>query len=553
MFTLSRQNWRTNTAMQPHNKKIFNLFLALILMFSFINATDFPIDASAEIQQQWVIQNPEDFNPSNSAQAQALVDAYKNKRIDFDNKNNKGAVEKYLQSQEGGIKSSDRSILNDLVAHEIGSVDNLVSHEIGSNVRVDLSKGEKISFVKDNEKSLLVTSDGKKHDVAAYGKFLSLDKIQSKDDGTIELIFGDDSINLKGTTLARNTLGQFVLEDGSILNLKGKFGKLLIDGTTNQISCNSVLCDFSENGININLNSEGSFQNLGGKRFSIVDGIVKFEKDSITGSAEFSINSQGNRIDFSKKINLRTFSVKNQALLGRSFVTIDEGFGDVEISTSSSIKKTLSNVVVCVQCNDFSKQTENYDGYVDFRNINNEKFDAEIKGQISAKFEDDFQHIGENENLLASYNNGGIFKLKSCAGCKNENVGMLLINDRPFRISSLEGNSPFNFDLKELNPAFPINKDYSRSFYVVDENAKTANLYLIKSSGPILLERIRQTELDEYANYNNMIDSRESKINGFCGQLSLKECQEFKAFSENLKNGLDGEIIEAVTGGSLGR
>ena len=536
--------------------KFRNIIIVLIFLISFLNiflvqADEFPLEAGQEIKESWIINNVENFNPQDDAQRNVFREAYKDGRINLDD--NPEVVEKYLLDYENGILQEDRSILNDFVSEKTGGTD------------VSLEKGANMALKKEGEKIFLASSDGQKHDLDLLKSLDGLDKISSKEDGTIVLGFGDNSINLQDTTINLGNFGDLRLSDGTPLKLNENFGNIVIKGS-NQINCESDLCSFGLKEINVELNSKGQFHNLGNNRYSTVDGTVNFEDGVLAGSAEFSTDSLGRNINFDKTINLRQFSRDGQPLLQGSYVRINnEKFGNLRISTSDTsegfnIDKTISRVVVCLECEDFRKNIESYDGYVDIKDVREGGiFNAEIKGEVGVGFGDDASHYGRDKNLLLSYDNSnpdnGIFKLKNCEKCREGLVGSQRLNGFDFRINNEveEGKQRFNVKWANTGGDTPIRAEdgYSRNFYVVDETSETANMYLINAnpSGPaFVLEKIDQKVLDDYVKYNDLVNRIELKVNDFCNKLSPEECQNFREFAGNMKEGKDGGIHSIVSG-----
>lgn len=442
--------------------------------------------------------------------------------FDSNDREQREAVENYLIEQENIDNPEDRRLLNALLSRKL-------------IVEVDLSKGEGISLAKDGESLFLVSSDGQKHDISSVKeKIPDLKRIESRDDGTIVFISENSTIHLKDTTLDQWE------------NFNFNSGSIGLDGS-NGITCNEKSCQFSIRGMDVDLNQNGLFRDLGNNRFSVIDGTVKIQGDLLAGSYEFSTNQLRDRIDFDKKINLMTFVEEDKHLLSGSSIQVNnDRFRKVEIATASPLKKTISNVIVCFECRDFIKHVEQYDGYIDIDDVREGGiFNAEIKGKISTKFEDDVHHVGFDKNLLLTYDNSnqdeGVFRLKSCEGCEdNKPIGLQILNGNPFQIRNEFDDGKRSFGIRQLNPPFPIIKEYSRNFYIIDETTETANMYLIKNEGPIIMERIDQGVLDEYISYNNLINTRESKINNFCNGLSSSECEIFREFADNMKKGLDG-------------
>ena len=95
-----------------------------------------------------------------------------------------------------------------------------------------------------------------------------IDKISSRDDGTIELSFGKDSIHLKDNTLKTDAFGRLISADGTILGLKNGFGNLDVVG--NSMTCSSVKCVFSIGLMENELNQNGILENLGNNKFSFL-------------------------------------------------------------------------------------------------------------------------------------------------------------------------------------------------------------------------------------------------------------------------------------------
>ena len=97
------------------NKIIFLILIFFIFMNN-ISASDFPTNGTDEQKQNWVLGNPESFNPADNFQKDAFLQAYSEDKIDLRKPENKKAVEKYLTSQKM-ISQNDRKILEDLVEY----------------------------------------------------------------------------------------------------------------------------------------------------------------------------------------------------------------------------------------------------------------------------------------------------------------------------------------------------------------------------------------------------------------------------------------------------
>lgn len=465
----------------------------------------------------------------NSFLISAVFEEFHSEEFDSNNRTQREIVENYLIELEDLDDQTDRKLAEDLLSRKL------------TGVEVDLSVGRSISLIKEEGILFLVSGDGQKHDVLSYKKeYPDLLKIVSFEDGSIKLIRETNTVHLKDTTLDQWS------------NFDFELGNIILDGGRGRIICEEISCKFSLSGININLNQEGFFENLGGDRFSVVDGTTITKEAVLTGSYEFSTNKIGDRINFNKKINLRTFSREGELKLADSTIeTKTDKYGKVVISTASAFnEKTLSRVIVCFDCNNFVKHVEQYSGYVDLDALGEGKFIAEIKGKSFVSFEDDVSHNGFSENLLLTYENSAlteaIFRLKSCEGCgDDESVGLQLINGHPFRIiNEFDEKGKQGFGIKKFNPAFPINKDFSRNIYIIDETAESAELYLINPgiSKPVIIEVIDQELLDEYLSYGRISNEREIKINGICNKLSSSECSKFSSFANNLRIGNDGNF-----------
>lgn len=388
----------------------------------------YPTSGTSGEQQTWILSNPDNFDPEDSSQAEAFVQAYDAGKINLNDKNQRGLVQKYLFSKDA-IALEDRNILDDFLSYKL------------KGVKVDLKKGEGISFYEKDGKLFLGSGDGQEHDLDELN-FLNiqgrkLEKVQSHDDGTIELFYGENSIHLKDAVLSKNKFGDLVF-GSEVLKLGENFGKLILDGSNAAVLCtDKYLCRFSLGGMNVELNSNGAFYDLGNNRFSMVDGTTRIGKDLIAGSSEFSTNSQQSGIDFNKKIELRKFSPDSATGFKSSFVKVDSNiFGNVAVNSGKAEK----SVIACFGCGDFTNKND-YDGYAYLKKQTNSKclancgknFNAELKGFAATKFENDVIHQGFDKNLLVSYDDSaGTFKLNSCEGCgvgKGSIVGAQAINE----------------------------------------------------------------------------------------------------------------------------
>lgn len=417
-----------------HRKFLFGIFFIFVIFnFFFVNAavSTFPEGGSASEMQNWVLSNPDDFDVSDSLQTDALISAYNNNKINLNEESQRKVVEKYLTSLDE-VPLDERNLLRDFVSYHV------------KEVNIDLSKGQGISLDKSDGKLFLKSSDGQEHSLEDLNAFeiegKKLDGIKSLDDGTIELVYGENSIRMKDSAISRNKFGEFVFGDGKPLELSGDFGKLTLEG--NGFSCGSELCRLSRNGMDVELNSGGTFQDLGNNRFSVVDGTTKIDGDVIAGSYEFSTNSQETGIDFSHKIDLRKFSPDGTTGLKSSYVKIDNSdFGNVVVNTGKSEK----GVAACFDCTDLAN-TGDYDGYAELKKqskttcITNcgKDFEARIKGFAAVQFEEDVIHQGFDESLLVSYDNSeGTFRLEGCENCAVGNkqvVGIQALNGNLFNI-----------------------------------------------------------------------------------------------------------------------
>ncbi|MBI4116408.1 hypothetical protein HY449_01550 [Candidatus Pacearchaeota archaeon] len=422
---------------------IFAIFFALILTgMSFVKSeTDiYPANGSIAEQGNWITNNPDKFNPNDESQKKAFAKAYSDNKIDLNNVKQREAVEKYLTRYQERVSFEDRKMLNELVSYH------------ARDVKVFLDKGEDINLIKEGDKLFIISSDGEKHDFVSYSSYQiggkKLDKITSREDGTIELGFGENSIALKDTTLFRDEFGKFLLADGSVLDFGNNFGKILFDG--NGINCASKLCSFSVGKMGVELNSLGTFQILGDDRFSVVDGTAKIGDNLLAGSYEFSTKSGNSELNFDNRIELRKFSGQS-GMNKESYVRVREGeFGNVDVNTGSAERK----VVACFGCNDLTKSA-GYDGSVNFKKDSAEcatgdcknAFKADIADKIIVKFENDAIHQGFDK-LKASYNNLGydvnnnpqaFFRLEGCDGCKvgeGQIAGIQVINGNWFSIEN---------------------------------------------------------------------------------------------------------------------
>ncbi len=425
------------------SRLIFAIFFALILTNVALVKSDsvpYPVNGSVAEQGAWITSNPDKFNPNDESQKKAFAQTYKDNKIDLNNPSQREAVEKYLTRYQESVSLEDRKMLNELVSYYTG------------DVKVSLDRGENINLVKEGDKLFLISSDGEKHDFTAYGSYQiggkKLEKITSKEDGTIELGFGENSISLKDTTLLRDEFGNFLLADGSVLDFGNNFGKILLDG--NKINCASKLCYFSVGEMNVELNSFGTFQGLGNNRFSVVDGTTRIGKNILAGSHEFTTNPENSEINFDNRIELRKFPGQNKDMKN-SFLRLKESeFGNIDVNTGTAEKK----VAACFECNDLTKSAE-YDGIVSLKKESSicatgdckNAFTAEIENKIAVKFENDVSHQGFDK-LKVSYNNLGydannnlkaFFRLEGCEGCKvgeGQIAGVQTINGKWFSIGN---------------------------------------------------------------------------------------------------------------------
>ncbi len=481
-----------------------------------ISAIAFPSNGNDTEKQKWILDNPDDINLRDSEQ--------------------KKTVENYLINQKT-FSFGDKKMLG-----------NLVEYYTLDKINVDLSKGQGILLKKEGNNLFLISSDGQKHDLVGFNSLniqgRKLEKIQSRDDGTIELSFGEDSIHLKDNTLKTDTFGGLILGDGTVLGLKDKFGKLDISG--NSMKCFSAKCSFSLGFMENELNQNGVFNNLGNNRFSVVDGKTKIGGSEFSGNFDFSTDKDRKKIDFSRKINLG--KIKDGIKNVDSFVKVDS-----EIYGKTQIGSTLGEkVIACFTCADFVKTGEKYDGYVDLKRTKEKEFGAEIMGKVGVKFEDDASHNGFDKNLLLTYDsnpNEATFKLKSCEGCADGGVGLNTLNGQPFQIRNENGE----FGVRQLNPAFPITEDYSRKFYLTDTDAEGfGKIYSVSDKSAISIEKIDSKSFYDYQEYRKMVEQRESKKSAIDEKLSKSDKIAFASFVEDMKFGKDGEIVLAGETPSLG-
>src|SRR3989338_10280038 len=134
---------------------IFVIFFALILTnINFIKSETnaYPVNGSTAEQGTWITSNPDKFNPNDESQKKAFAQAYKDGKIDLNNANHRGEVEKYLTRYQDSVSLSDRKMLNELVSYH------------APDVKVSLDKGENINLIKENDKLFVISSDGEKHD-----------------------------------------------------------------------------------------------------------------------------------------------------------------------------------------------------------------------------------------------------------------------------------------------------------------------------------------------------------------------------------------------------
>lgn len=553
--------------MKSKNVKGVFIFLALavLIIISQVYAAEFPVESGQELQESWIINNADDFDPQDDAQRGAFREAYKNGRINLNE--NPEIVEKYLLDYEEGILKEDRGILNDFISEKTGGIN------------TNLEKGSNIALEKNGGEFFIVSGDGQRHGISELSSLEGLDGISSNEDGTLVLNFGDDSINLKDTTVNFDNFGNLRLADGTSIKLNDNFGNLVIDGSKG-ISCESDACALGLRGMDIGLNSGGQFQHLGNNRYSIVDGTANLGNGIITGSSEFSTDVIGKNVNFDKKVNLRSFFRDGHESLQESSIKVDnERFGKVEIFSGSGTETVLGSqfvggleaptgletnlrTVACLECSDFRKDLENYDGYVEIKDVQGEGiFNAEIKGITGANFGDDAKHLGKDRNLLLSYDNSnpdqGMFRLKGCEGCEEGNVGSQVLNGFNFDI-----NNEIEGDKQKLNVEWldrwsgrqiseDLKEDFERSFYIVDETSETANMYLINnnpSNPALLMETIDQEVVDEYVEYNSLVNKIGSEVENFCGRLSESECGNLREFAGNMREGNDGGIHSIVSG-----
>ena len=503
-----------------NNKIIFSI-LFLFVFINGVSAVGFPASGNDTEKQKWILDNPED--------------------IDLRDAEQKKTVENYL----------DKKIISS--ANDRKMLENLVKYNTLDRIQIDLSKGNGILLTKENNNLFLVSSDGQKHDLVGFNSLniqgKKLEKIQSRDDGTIELSFGEDSIHLKDNTLKTDTFGRLILIDGTVLGLKNKFGNLEI--SKNSMKCSSTKCFFSIGFMENELNRDGVFNNLGNNRFYVLDGKTKIGGNEFSGNFDFSTDKDRKKIDFTRKINLG--EIREGAKDVDSFIRVDsEDYGKVEIGSFKGEK-----VIACFTCADFVKTGEKYDGYVDLHIQKGSPgsfymLNSEIKGKVKLGFEDDVSYVGFDKNLLLTYvqfSKEGVFRLKSCEGCIDGGVGLHTLNEQPLQIRNEDGK----FSVIQLNPAFPITADYYRKFYLTDSNAQgTGNVYSVSDTSAVSIEKIDTESWLDYQEYKRMVEQRESKKSAIDGKLSDSDKSAFASFVEDMQFGKDGEIVLAGETPSLG-
>lgn len=503
------------------NVKILTIFIitiALIQILSInLNAADFPSSGTDEEKQKWILDNPDN--------------------IDLRDLEQKETVENYLVNQGTISANNDRKFLEDLMRY----------HTL-DKVQIDLSKGQGISLKKEDNNLFLVSSDNQKWNLDVFNSLSigekKLDKIQSRDDGTIDLFFGEDSIHLKDNVIKTDTFGRLILNDGTILGLKNGFGKL--DVQENSIGCLSVKCIYSIGFMEFELKQNGIFNNLGGNRFSVLDGKMKIGNSLLSGNFELSTDKDRKNLGDKAAIGKINDKAKN---IDSSIQTDSKDYGKTEIRSSSSDK-----VIACFDCTDFIKHVEKYDGYVhlkkselcyaDFVSCEN-LFSSEIKGKVGVKFQNDAGHLGTDRNLLLTFDSSPSqagFKLQSCDGCKEGEVAFLDLNGQPFRIKNKIEEGKQNFDIIQMNPAFPITEDYTRNINIINEKGDVTNVYSVRSDSFVAMEKVTQDEIDEYKKYRDLAEKRAAAGLNIINKLSENDKTAFSLFVEDMKTGRDGNI-----------
>lgn len=432
-------------------KKVFAIFVIYLMLSFSIDVSNaavsdqqstapptdaYPSDGNLEDREKWVVENLNKFNPDDPSQKEAFVRAYKNKKIELSNSEHEKAVSRYLSNYKNNIPEEDREMLKGFISHHTGI----------PAKSIDLKKGEGIKVEKVGNNIILIDSGNKRHDIKKYSLYTvsgqKLDKIISKDDGTIELVYGEVTIHLKDTTLIRDEQGNFILNDGSLLNLNSQSGRITIDGSQNVISCEGKnQCSFFIGKVNIDLDSGGTFQSLGDNKYSIVKGKATIEKNWCEGSCVFGLNKKQTKFSF---VELRNYQNKfdkqdpKESLFSSALHLEDKKHGDANIRNGESNK----DVFVCLdsECNLPSMSDPKYSGFVNYEE-QERKFYA--RGILRIKVGENTYWDGSDENVVVSLSRPiydgvnsprSIFSLENCNGCEftteGKDVGTLIVNDQ---------------------------------------------------------------------------------------------------------------------------
>ncbi len=397
----------------------------------------YPTDGSLEERRDWLVDNLNKFDPKDESQRKAFAQAYKDKKIVLSNPEHEEAVVAYLSNYKEGIPLEDRDMLKEFVSHYLQD----------PTIGVDLKEGEGILLSKEGEKIYLISSDGKKHDIKEYSSYKvsgqKLDKIISRDDGTIDLVYGDVTIHLKDTTLTQDEQGNFILNDGSILGLNSQSGRITIDGSNNKISCDGTnFCSFSIGKANIELDSGGTFT-LGDNKYSIVKGKATIGKNWCKGSCEFGLNADQTEFTYAILRNyLKKFARTDyKEDLFFSALHLEGGkYGDANIRNSESEK----DVFVCLDCDNLpSKDDSQYDLYSGFVHYEESERKFYSRGILRIKVGENTYWDGSDENVVVSLSRPiydgvntprSLFSFENCNGCEysteGKDVGTLIVNDQ---------------------------------------------------------------------------------------------------------------------------
>ncbi|MBI3027111.1 hypothetical protein HYY70_03280 [Candidatus Woesearchaeota archaeon] len=451
-------------------KRTFSIFVIYLLLFSAISIqinadapsadNQYPLDDKPEVQEKWILEHPSSFNPDNPNQKDAFIRAYNKGQIKYPD--HIEATSKYVSTLNNGFANDkDRQIAAKYVSY--------LMNQKGA----DFKQGDiKITVEGNYRLTYIITSDGVRWDLNQLSKDEKLKAIKSRQDGTLELIYNEGTVNARGTSLTKNQNNEFVTSSGqtfSVESLNGKTATVSASGSSLNIKCDNG-CVLSKGYMVTTLNPNGAFWDFGNNRFQVEDGATRLGQNVLAGKYSFSLNIDKDghtTLDTSKKIELFKFGKIDN--LRNSFIHLEDPqvndgklhFGTVDVATSRVDPTTglgAGKVVACFDCKDFDKSRQGgINGYVDFKSYQNSNCDsatcetvykAEMKGLVAARFEKDAFHEGFDRNLVASYYpNGkdasktdmGIFTLESCKGCKvgaGQIVGIQTLNNNFFQIQN---------------------------------------------------------------------------------------------------------------------